>query len=276
MSVFNPTRCTLGEGPLWHPERGELLWFDIVNRRLHSNDRQWDFGEMVSAAGWISREEIVIASESRLFQFNLTTAAEQTLCALEADNPATRSNDGRADPMGGFWIGTMAKAEAEGAGAFYRYHKGTLRKLWGDTTVTNAQCFAPDGRTAYFSDTPTQQVMRVALDAEGWPCATPQVALDFSAQGWYPDGAATDADGNLWIAFWGRGCVEGYTPAGEKLATFDFPCPQTTCPAFGGADFSRLFCTSAARDLSRDNPSYGQTFVVETPFKGRAEPRVIL
>ncbi|WP_103332222.1 SMP-30/gluconolactonase/LRE family protein [Pseudotabrizicola formosa] len=276
MTVFNTTPCTLGEGPLWHPERGELLWFDIVGKRLHSASRQWDFSEMVSAAGWVSRDAVLIASETRLFRFNLETGTEETLCGLEADTPATRSNDGRADPMGGFWIGTMAKAEAKGAGAFYRYHKGALRKLWDGITVPNAQCFAPDGRTAYFSDTPTHQIMRVALDAEGWPCAEPQVALDFNAQGWYPDGAVTDAAGNLWVAFWGRGCVEGYSPAGEKLAGFDFPCPQTTCPAFGGADFSRLYCTSAARDLTDGNAANGQTFAVETMFKGRAEPRVLL
>jgi len=276
MTVFNTSQCTLGEGPLWHPERGELLWFDIVNYRLYSASRRWDFSEMVSAAGWISRDEVLIASESRLFRFNLETGAEETLCLLEADNPATRSNDGRADPMGGFWIGTMAKAEAQGAGAFYRYYKGELRKLWGGITVTNAQCFAPDGRTAYFSDTPTHQVMRVALDADGWPGAEPEVALDFTAEGWYPDGAATDAAGNLWIAFWGRGCVEGYSPAGEKLASYDFPCPQTTCPAFGGEGFSRLYCTSAARDLTDGNPANGQTFAVGTTIMGRAEPRVRL
>ena len=276
MTVFNTTRCTLGEGPLWHPERGELLWFDIIGQRLHSASRHWDFSEMVSAAGWISRDALLIASELRLFRFDLETGVQQTLCALEADTAATRSNDGRADPMGGFWIGTMAKDEAKGAGAFYRYAKGELRKLWGGITVTNALCFAPDGRTAYFSDTPTHQVMRVALDAQGWPCAQPQVALDFTDKGWFPDGAVTDAAGDLWIAFWGRGCVEGYTPTGEKLATHDFPCPQTTCPAFGGAEFNRLYCTSAARGLTDGNPANGQTFALETKINGRAEPRVLL
>lgn len=276
MTVFDTSVCTLGEGPLWHPERAEVLWFDIVNRRLHSASRQWDFAEMVSAAGWISRDEVLIASETRLFRFHLETGVDQTVYPLESDLPTTRSNDGRADPMGGFWIGTMAKDEAKGAGSFYRYYKGELRKLWGGITVPNAQCFAPDGRTAYFSDTPTHQVMRVALDANGWPCAAPEVALDFTAQGWYPDGAVTDAAGNLWVAFWGRGCVEGFAPDGRPLGRYDFPCPQTTCPAFGGADFSRLYCTSAARDLTDANPANGQTFAVDTSFKGRAEPRVLL
>jgi sugar lactone lactonase YvrE len=276
MSVHSPVQCALGEGALWHPERGELLWFDILGRRLHTASRTWEFAEMASAAGWISRDELLVASESRLFRFNLETGEEETLCPLEADNPATRSNDGRADPKGGFWIGTMAKAEATGAGAFYRYFKGELRKLWDGITVTNAQCFSPDGRTAYFSDTPTHKIMRVALDAEGWPCAEPEVALDFTENRWYPDGAVTDGAGNLWVAFWGRGCVEAFTPAGESLARYDFPCPQTTCPAFGGDAFGRLYCTSAAVNLSDGSPANGQTFAVDTPFKGRAEPRVLI
>lgn len=274
--IFDATNCTLGEGPLWHPERQQLFWFDIVNRRLHSQGESWSFAEMVSAAGWIDRDRLLIASETGLFDYNLVTGNKVVLAGLEAGNPNTRSNDGRADPMGGFWIGTMAKDEAKGAGAFYRFYRGELRKMWGAITVPNAQCFAPDGRTAYFSDTPSHQIMRVALDEQGWPCAAPQVHLNFTAQGWYPDGAVTDAAGNLWVAFWGRGMVQGFAPDGAELQSFAFPCSQTTCPAFGGPDFATLFCTSAARDLTDGNYANGQTFRVETGLKGRAEPRVRL
>ncbi len=274
--IHDATNCVLGEGPLWHPLRKTLFWFDIVNRRLHNAGRHWQFEEMVSAAGWVDHDRLLIASETQLFLFDLETGAVEKIAALEADNPETRSNDGRADPKGGFWIGTMAKNEASGAGAFYRYYKGELRKLWTGITVPNAQCFAPDGRTAYFSDTPTHKVMRVALDENGWPCAAPEVHLDFTAEGWYPDGACTDAAGNIWIAFWGRALVQGFAPDGTTLGVFGFDCPQTTCPAFGGADFETLYCTSAARDLTDGNPANGQTFVVETQIRGRAEPAVVL
>ena len=109
--VFDIRRCELGEGPLWHPERKQLYWFDIPGKRLLTqNDdgpQEWHFPGCVSAAGWIDRDTLMIASETALFRFNLETGSKRDIVALESDNPVTRSNDGRADPFGGFWIGTM-------------------------------------------------------------------------------------------------------------------------------------------------------------------------
>jgi sugar lactone lactonase YvrE len=274
--ILDPTNCILGEGPLWHPERNEFFWFDIVQKRLHSETRVYDLPFHASAAGWVDRDTLLIASEVGLHRFNLADGSFSDIVPLEAELSTNRSNDGRADPMGGFWIGTMSKTEEARQGSFYRYYKGELRMLWPGITVPNAQCFAPDGRTVYFSDTPTHRVMAAPLDEEGWPDGRPSVALDFSDEGLYPDGACTDAAGNIWIAFWGKGRVDGFTPTGKLIRSFDFPCPQTTCPAFGGAGYNRLLCTSAARDLSDGNPDNGRTFVLDTDLTGRPEPRVLL
>ena len=103
MTLFNSHPCGLGEGPLWHPLRQKLFWFDITAHQLLSATRIWQFDEYVSAAGWISHDELLIASESKLFSFNLVTEIKTKICDLEARNPATRSNDGRADPQGGFF-----------------------------------------------------------------------------------------------------------------------------------------------------------------------------
>ncbi len=121
----------MGEGPLWHPVRKQLFWFDIVGKRLLTREdgkpMAWDFDEMVSAAGWIDSDRLLIASETKLFAFNLADGSHVDVVPLEADLPHKRCNDGRADPWGGFWIGTMAKGEPEPVGAFYRYYKGELR-----------------------------------------------------------------------------------------------------------------------------------------------------
>ncbi len=275
--------CTLGEGPLWHPELEQLFWFDILGMRLLTRDaggpREWQFAERVSAAGWAGRDDLLIASETALFHFDLNTGARRDLCALEADNPATRSNDGRADPQGGFWIGTMSKKgdEEPGAGAFYRFYRGELRKLWGGITITNSCCFTPDGRTAFFSDTSTGKLMRVALDAEGWPLGEPELFLDFAPLGLNPDGAVIDADGLLWLALWGAGCVAAFAPDGAEVRRVSFDAPQTTCPAFGGADGRTLFCTSAQVGLdAAAHPHAGKTFAAPGIARGQKEHRVIL
>ena len=272
--IFDDTQCQLGEGPLWHPEREQLFWCDILGHRLHTKGKHWQFDTYVSAAGWIDHDTLLIASTRALHRFDITTGDHTEICPLEADNPVTRSNDGRADPQGGFWIGTMGIDAEDGAGAIYRYYKGELRQLFAPITISNAICFAPDGKTAYFTDTPTQQIMRVALDADGWPNGDPVLHIDLSGTDFRPDGAIVDAAGNLWNAQWGSGRVAGYAPEGRFLESYSFVATQTSCPAFGGPDLRTLYCTTAWDGLTGEE--HGKTYHTPTNHSGRAEHQVIL
>ena len=273
--IFDDIQCQLGEGPLWHPTRNQLFWFDILGHRLHTKGKHWQFDTYVSAAGWVDDDTLIVASAKALHRFDITTGEHSEICGLEADNSVTRSNDGRADPQGGFWIGTIGINAEEDTGAIYRFYKGELRQLFAPITISNAICFAPDGKTAYFTDTPTQKIMRVSLDADGWPNAEPELHLDLCGTDDRPDGAVIDQEGNMWNAQWGRGRVAGYKPDGTFIKAFEFPAPQTTCPSFGGKDLTTLFCTSAATGLP-ENDTNGKTFQTETDIKGQAEHQVIL
>lgn len=275
VSVFDPRPCVLGEGPLWHPTRNQLFWFDILGKKLLSDHGQdWVFDEHVSAAGWVSETVLLIASESELFRFDLTTGARQSLVPLEADTPATRSNDGRADPQGGFWIGTMSKKAEKEAGAIYRYYRGELRQLFDKISITNSICFAPDGTRAYFADTRRRQIMQVSLDGDGWPVGAPAVFVDLRAEGVNPDGSVVDAQGCVWNAQWGAHRVARYAADGQFLESVSFPAEQISCPAFGGSDLKTLFATSAAEGL--EGAIEGQTFAVTLDVIGQREHRVIL
>ena len=274
--IYDATQCALGEGPLWHPERAQFFWFDIIGKRLHSDGQSWQFDEHVSAAGWVDRETLLIASETILFTFNLETGAKSKVADLEADNPVTRSNDGRADPYGGLWIGTMGKNAEKHAGAIYRYYKGELREIYAEVTIPNAICFSPDGRFAYYADTDAGKLMRTGLDQDGWPNGTFNVFLDLSDEDFGIDGAVVDAAGNIWNAHWGGGRVRQYAPDGTVLQTVDLPARQTTCPAFGGPDLKTLYCTSAMEGLNDPGPDDGKTFAVETDHVGQKEHRVVL
>ena len=274
--IYDDTICTLGEGPLWHPGRDELFWFDILGKRLHRKGQHWQFDEYVSAAGWVSDAELLVATQTALRLFDLETGSSEKLCDLEADNPVTRSNDGRADPQGGFWIGTMGINAEPKAGAIYRYWKGELRQLYDDIQISNSICFSPDGTTAYFTDTNTQQIMAVPLDADGWPAAAPKVHVDLTGTPYRPDGAVVDQGGNLWSAQWGVGRVAVYDTDAREIASHDFPATQISCPAFGGKDLSTLFVTSARVGLGGSAREDGKTFVLETDAVGQAEHRVLL
>ena len=285
MTPFDDRPCQLGEGALWHPERGQLFWFDItagkLRSRLDDTPLEWDLGEMASAAGWIDRDTLLVATETALKRFDIATGRTETVIPLEADDPATRSNDGRADPWGGFWIGTMGKAAEYGAGGFYRFHGGELRLLWGDIGIPNAICFDRARSCAYIADTPTGLVERRPLDPEtGWPTGRPDVFLDLNHDGLNPDGAVTDAEGNLWLAQWGASRVAAYDPDGRLIRAVSVPGAHASCPAFGGPDLRTLFVTTARQDLDSrkiaEEPGNGMVFAIPDVAQGIAEPRVVL
>lgn len=284
MTPYDHRRCQLGEGPLWHPLRKQLFWFDIVGQKLLSQNEghplEWSFDEPVSASGWVDTDSLLIASSTGLWHFNLTEGDRKLVSPLESENDATRSNDGRADPWGGFWIGTMGCNAEPGAGAIYRFYNGNLRKLFGEITISNAICFAPDRSVAYFTDTASAKLMQVPLDGDGWPSENPKVLIDFSEEGLNPDGAVTDRDGALWIAQWGAARVAVYSDTGMLQQTVPIPAAHTTCPAFGGDDMKTLFVTTAMQGIEKEhletNECHGQTFAIPNIGQGIPEPQVIL
>lgn len=279
-TIYDATPCQLGEGPLWHPLRKQLYWFDIIGKRLYTqqNGQQisWEFDEMVSAAGWVDHDTLLVASALALYRFNVETGKRKVLTNFEADNPLTRSNDGRTDPFGGFWIGTMGYNGDIGLGKIYRYYKGELTVLYKAISIPNSICFSPDRNWAYFSDTKKFIINRVALDSEGWPQGEPEAFIDFRATQENPDGAVVDEQGCLWVAKWGTSEVARYSPEGQLLSTVPVSVRQPTCPAFGGPSLDTLFVTSAAVDLQNAGVADGTTFEVPIGIKGQAEHQVIL
>lgn len=276
---FQLNSCRLGEGPLWAHER--LYWFDILAKRLYhcasdgSDTQVFQFQEHFSAAALTNTDDLLLASETGLWRFNPATQALSKLIELEAENPVTRSNDGRADRQGGFWIGTMGKSAESEAGSIYRYYQGELTKLRDKLTITNSICFAPDGKTAYFADTALSQIYQWDLDSQGWPQGEPRLFVDLSADGISPDGSVIDSQGYLWNAQWGSARLVRYAPDGQLDKIIHLPLSQPSCPAFGGADLSRLFVTSATVDMSSaaiaQEPQAGHVLEINLPVQGYPE-----
>ncbi|MDB6454974.1 SMP-30/gluconolactonase/LRE family protein [Falsirhodobacter sp. 20TX0035] len=287
MQVFDATRCELGEGLLWHPERGQIFWLDIPGQRLHSRTDagplSWDLPETVSALGWIDRDRLLLGSETGLLRFDLRDGGWDRLVAIEADDPGTRGNDGSADPWGGFWLGTMGRKGEEGRGALYRWYRGELRVIRKPMTTPNAMAFDTARNRIYVSDTPDHIVWMWTLDAEGWPEGAPQVFLDLSVEELNPDGGVVDTEGRFWSAQFGAGRVACYSPEGEFLRAEPLPASQTSCPAFGGPDLDVLFVTTGQENMTAEErarePQAGMTFHARLvldgrPVRGTAAPRV--
>ena len=284
--VLCDERCHLGEGPTYDAATDTAWWFDIVERRLFEaqlgsgRTTIHSLGVMGSALGRIDAHRQLVVADDALYVRVLANGRMELFHPLEADNPATRSNDARVHPSGTFWIGTMGRRAEANAGAIYALHRGELSLLYGKITIPNAICFSPDGTTGYFADTGKNVLFRVDLDAStGLPRGAP-VPLVTRRGGGGIDGAVVDADGLIWNARWGGGCVDVYSPQGEHLRSLRVPARQSSCPAFVGRDFSRLLVTSAWQgmtdDAKRADPDHGCTFVLDVAARGRPEPAVKL
>jgi sugar lactone lactonase YvrE len=285
-TVLCGERCHLGEGPTYDAATDTAWWFDIVERRLF--EARLDTGRitihsldvMGSALARIDAHRQLLVADDGLYVRDAADGRMTLYHQLEADNAATRSNDARVHPSGTFWIGTMGRQAERGLGAIYALHRGELSRLYDGVTIPNAICFSPDGTIGYFADTGKNVLFRVDLDAAtGLPRGAP-VALVTRRGGGGIDGAVVDADGLIWNARWGGGCIDVYSPQGEHLRTLRVPARQSSCPAFVGQDFSRLLVTSAWQDMGDDakraDPDHGRTFVLDVAARGRAEPDVKL
>lgn len=281
------SQCALGEGPFWHDGRAQLFWFDINNQTLFAASaegalqNQWHFDEIVAAAAIVDDSTLALATETGLKRFDLSTGAVAPIADIESDVPANRTNDSRVHPSGAFWIGTMVKDEGPKDGAVYHYRAGRLTRIISNVAIPNATCFSPDGRTAYWTDTPDQKILKCAVDPQtGLPSGEWELFADVSDHRGYPDGAVVDSEGYLWNARWGGSCVIRYAPDGTIDRIIEVPVSQVTCPAFGGKDLKRLFLTTANKNLAPEQLAAekvaGGVFYVDLDIAGLPEAKIKL
>jgi sugar lactone lactonase YvrE len=282
MSVL-PVTNELGEGPIWHPLRHELLWFDILRCDMYRLDLRlgatWrrKLPEMASAGGWIDEDKMIIGAGTGVYRLPIN--AEPSLLAnLPNATSVVRTNDGRVDPWGRLWIGTMGMRSEPGAGALYRVEEGGSRVevLKSGVTVPNCLAFSPDRRHGYFTDSHTRRIVRFDLDSESGTILGENTFAEIDSPA-ISDGGVVDADGCLWTALWDGGRLVRFTPAGKVDRTIRLPVRRPTCPAFGGADFGTLFVSSARRGVGEEelqaHPYSGGLFGIDGIAIGCPENR---
>ena len=284
--ILSAERCHLGEGPTYDLSTGTAWWFDILERRLFEcrlaggATTIHTLPNMASALARIDAERQLVVTDDGLYVRALADGAMKLFAAVEADNPLTRSNDARVHPSGTLWFGTMGRRAETGAGAIYALHAGKVMRLYPDISIPNAICFSPSGETGYFTDTARNVLNRVALDAAtGLPVGDPEPLIHHRDVGGL-DGAVVDADGLIWNARWGAGCVDVYDPQGQRLRSLRVLARQSSCPAFVGPDLSQLLVTSAWQGMDEAaraaDPDHGRTFLLEAGARGLPEPDVKL
>ena len=273
-------RATLGEGLTWHAASGAWLWTDIEGRRLwrHEPARQvtqsCEVPDRVGAFVVARSGRLLLALAKQLawaeVDWRTGRARITPIVAVEDDQPATRTNDGRTDRQGNFVFGTMNETDGHPAtGHLYQYSTAHgLRRLNVEPVgIANSICFSPDGRTIYFCDSMQGRIMRGEYDAERAQVSRVAPFATIAADHGMPDGSVVDAEGGLWNAQWGGSAVRRYDAGGRHVATGPLPVAHVTCPAFGGPHLDILCTTTARMGVSEGHldacPETGGLFMVD-------------
>jgi sugar lactone lactonase YvrE len=258
----------LGESPLWHPGEQVLYWCDIPGRALNRFDprtgahRQWPFDSDVACCAPLLDGGLLLALRSGLERFDPATGDRRTVLARPPYDPKVeRFNDGKADPQGRFWVGTIYEPRDPPNAALYRYAEGDLERMAEGITVSNGLAWSPDARTMYWSDTKAH--VTYALDFESsdgdidhrrvfvqFPVRQPDESL--ASYGGRPDGAAVDAEGHYWVAMFEGARVLRFAPDGRLVQEVKLPVRCPTMPCFGGADLKTLYITTAREKRPAD------------------------
>ncbi|MBW3601200.1 MAG: SMP-30/gluconolactonase/LRE family protein [Actinobacteria bacterium] len=261
----------IGEGPVWDAPLRTLVWLDIPRGLVHAwhhdeGPRQpFAVGQPVGAVAPRASGGLVAAVRDG-FAFLQPGSGQVSMVAdTEGDRPANRMNDGKCDPAGRFWAGTMALDEHPGAGALYRLDPDLrIERMLDGVTISNGLGWSPDGATMYYIDSPTGGVDAFDYDPDTGAVGGRRRVIDVHGRPGIPDGLTVDAEGCLWVAVFGGGRVQRHAPDGTLLATVGLPVTQVTSCAFGGPGLDELYITSAREHLSgealRDQPQAGGLF----------------
>lgn len=302
--------ASTGEGAIWHPGRRSLLWVDIEGKTLHeyvptafgkvscgtgelmsgtkpagsdtlrtvmtvpSVTRRWTFDRMVSTVVPETDSTVIVAVQNRVERIDLNSDTREVLARIDDRNGSVRTNDGKCDPAGRLWLGTMAFAGTPGAGTLYCLDPTGIPSVkLGSVTISNGIVWSADRRTMYYVDTPTRRVSRYRYDDSTGAIAYEGIAVQIPEEMGFPDGMTIDRCGNLWIALWGGYGVGCWNPhSGELLHRIFVPCPNAASCAFGGENLDTLYITTAGGTpdsrLRQDYPLSGSLFVCKPGVYG--------
>lgn len=272
-------KATVGEGPVWDYRKGILYWVDILQGNLHVYDPQsgsnttHEMGQYIGAA--VPREEggLVMALHHGFAFYNDATQTLEMIRNPEANKPENRFNDGKCDPAGRFWAGTMEIEERQNpTGSLYCLnHDLSVEKKLSNLYISNGMAWSSDRTKMYFIDTLTYKVQCFAYElATGEIQYERDVAkIDPEKMG-APDGMTIDAEDNLWVAMYDGGKICCFDPvSGKLLEQIEVPARKSSSCAFGGENLDTLYITSIARDTDEETDPYaGGLFAVKPGVKG--------
>lgn len=289
IDAANEAVMQVGEAPLWHARESALYWVDIPDQKVHrlhpasGKFSSWEMASEPSALAIDGANQLVVATRQGFVRLNTTDGTITAINPAPYDTAIARYNDGRVDPQGRFWVGTIYEPRDQPAAQMYVLEREQVRLAWsGGMTNSNGLGWSPDGRTMYHADTTSHRIDCYDFDGSNGTVSNQRNVITFSTDknaadyGGRPDGAAVDSTGNYWIAMFEGGRVLQIAPDGTVLRAVNLPVRCPTALTFGGSDLRTLYITTASQGRSEAErtqyPLTGKVLAVRVDVAGQAQP----
>lgn len=286
MKVADPilnVDASLGEGSIWDSKRQVLYWVDIYGNKIFTYDPSTNTNKSIDMPEYpstiVPRESggVIVTVKNGFAWLDIDTGKLEMIAEVEGDIEDTRFNDGKCDPMGRLWAGTMDIDIKEAKGSLYVLDiDHSVRKVLKEISCSNGIVWTSDKSTMYYIDSPRQAVHAYDYDNESGNISNERIAISFPREEGIPDGMTIDSEGMVWVAIFGGSKVCRYNPqTGEKIDTVEVPGARcvTSC-ALGGPDLDDLYITTAKAtyiyedDAPEHHTHGGWLFKAKVPVPG--------
>jgi L-arabinonolactonase len=276
------TADVLGEVPRWHAAENALYWIDALKPAIHRYDpasgaiESWTPPEKLGSFAPCAGGGLIVAGRNGFALYDPRSGAFARISDPENKAEENILNDGRCDPRGRFFAGSMTKTLKGPTGKLYRVERGDTQACDDNIWVSNGVAWSPDGATMYFADSHVHTIFAYDYDLANGTLGRRRVFADLSGQAGVPDGAACDVDGFLWNAMFDGGCIARFAPDGRLDRTVPMPVSRPTAVTFGGPGLRTMYVTTARFRLAPEKlaaePLAGRLLTLDVGVAGLPEP----
>ena len=270
----------LGEGAFWNYKTQEFYWIDIEGKKFHiynpktKTNKSYTMPSRIGTVVPYTNKEAVVALQNGVYKINLETEKLTLLSDVESEIKDNRFNDGKCDPLGNLWVGSMHLDQKQYAANLYKISEtGETQKMLDSVTISNGIVWTSDTKTMYYIDTPTSKIKAYDFDNKTGEISNERVVVKVSDTLGYPDGMTIDENDMLWVGMWNGNAVIQFNPkTGELVSKIEVPAHNVSSCAFGGENLDELYITTARVDMSeeelKEKPLSGSIFKVKPGVKG--------
>ncbi len=266
-------KCLLGEGPVWDIKKERILWIDILRGDIHSfypegkRFETFNTGTLIGSVGLCKNGGLIAALQNGFALIDMEKKQIEYIKDPEAHLPENRFNEGKCDPAGRFWAGTMSLSEEPEAGTLYTLEELSVTKKIEGVTISNGMAWSTNHTIFYYIDTPTLEVVSYDYDKLNGNISNRKTVIKIPKEQGYPDGMTIDNEGMLWIAHWDGWQVKRWNPkTGKQIDHIALPVARVSSCTFGGKNLNDLYITTASKELTDDElqkqPLAGSLFVI--------------